>query len=252
MIIGQEHILRELNYILPEIKRGKNENLLFRSPSGYGKTTLGLDCCVRVNALESEYVLPRDGNVILNFKFRIHFIDECHEIRVPEELYPLMDSKKYSFIFATNEVAELKEPLVNRCIQFFFKEYTREELLQIAKLHLRLNDDLLYEIINNCNRNPRILIKLCERVERVIHAGIKIDTTEKMKGVINEVFDVVDGLNEIHLRYLDFLRTVNSASLDMISSAIHIDKETIKHEIEPILLYRRNIQITSRGRKINA
>jgi Holliday junction resolvasome RuvABC ATP-dependent DNA helicase subunit len=251
MIIGQEHILRELRFLLPELRDGANENILFRGPSGYGKTKLGLSCCVFIGALQSEYLIPKNGEVSLNPKFRVHFIDECHEIEEPETLYPLLDARRNTFIFATNEVAVLKEPFVNRCVQFFLREYTEDELLRIAYNRLPLSRELLLVIVNNCNGNPRILLQLCSRVERILRGGIKIETPEIMRDVIAEVLDVVDGLTEIHTRYLNFIRVAERASLDTISAAIHVDKGTIKQEIEPLLIGRGMIKISSKGRQAN-
>jgi len=49
--IGQNTIITELKYLLADIERGNNFNILLRAPSGFGKTTLGLICLNRLGYL---------------------------------------------------------------------------------------------------------------------------------------------------------------------------------------------------------
>ena len=38
--IGQEHIIRELGILLPEMQKGKKTTIMLKASSGYGKTVL--------------------------------------------------------------------------------------------------------------------------------------------------------------------------------------------------------------------
>lgn len=255
--IGQEHIIQELSEYVPTILAGQNLNLLLRGRSGYGKTTLAFsfsNTIKRYSNAEYEYLLPnKDGLVQLNREVRVHIIDECHLIPEPEFLYPDMDSGKFFFIFCSNESGVLKEPLVNRCISFNFVEYTKEELCTIineffVKNGIRLPQEHLEIIYRNCNGVPRIAKSISQRLLMIIK-NRGIPTNEELIRIITSVFQLEDGLDYRHKIYIDFLRRAQTASLDLISYATHLDKATILREIEPVLIYKDLITITSRGRK---
>src|SRR3990172_10525900 len=115
--IGQEHIMYQLGDILTytyETKKGIN--LLFRGASGYGKTELSKRCCKFLVGNGYEYSLG--NNPKFDNKIWVHFIDEIHLMETPEILYPIMETEKYVFIFATNYDSILPEALVNRCKSF--------------------------------------------------------------------------------------------------------------------------------------
>lgn len=255
MFIGQNQILEELSFIIPRLKQGVNENILLRGASGYGKTKLAFNIANLIDGVNAVYYLPdKDGKVEIVRDKRIHIIDEAHLLKEPEFLYPLMDSKNYIFIFASNEAGELKEPLVNRCFQFIFKPYTDEEIQCIIQnilktTGLKIPKGFLPIISKNSNGNPRLATKLCQRLINIFYIN-GVPEEKDLEGVIEKFLQIKDGLQEIHIRYLDFLNRVKHASLDTISNSIKIDKATIKFEIEPVLLYKGLIQITSKGRTI--
>jgi len=59
---------------------------------------------------------------------------------------------------------------------------------------------------------------------------------------------VEDGLTIECNIYLEFIKKVKRASLDLISSATRLDKSLIKNVIEPILIEKGLVIITGRGR----
>jgi Holliday junction resolvasome RuvABC ATP-dependent DNA helicase subunit len=252
---GQTRIITELNIIIKELLKGENLNLLFRAPSGYGKTVLGLKILSYFPNNFKVYV-PQNGRISeLDFTKRIHFIDEVHELLEPEYLYPFMDSKRFIFLFASNESGDLKEPLVNRCIPFIFSDYSKDEMLQmihtlLLKNNLYLNSELEEVIVNNTQNNPRIAEQLCRRLVMVFKNYCIPKTREELENILMQVLQIHDGFTEYHDRYLNYLNRVRVSSLDNISSATRIDKATIKRDIEPYLLYKNLIRISSKGRGI--
>lgn len=249
-IIGQTHITNELGFILPELyetKRG--ENFLLRGPSGCGKTHLGLSICKYLSG--HNYQIALGDKINFNENTWVHFFDEIHLCKEPEILYPYMDRKDYTIILATNEFSELPEALMNRCINFIFSDYTNEELIEIIeeKTYFRFSEDGYLFIIDSCARNPRIILKMIKRLILYEKINGKINSLDELKFVFERYFSIVDGLDVLARNYLQTLEKVGGrASLDTLSSLMHTDKVSIKYLIEPILLYKEKIQITSRGR----
>src|SRR5512147_302442 len=115
--IGQEHITLQLGDILPYIKeRREGTSILFRGPSGYGKTELAKKCCHFLVGDAYQYCLG--SKLKFNRERWVHFIDEIHLLEKPEILYPVMDENKYVFVLATNFDSILPEALTNRCKNF--------------------------------------------------------------------------------------------------------------------------------------
>lgn len=255
MFIGQDHIWNELAYIIPRLKEGENINLLLRAPSGYGKTKMGVMITNLVDGLNSQYHVPDDaGNVNINSKYRIQLIDECHMLKNPEALYPLMDSNKYTFIFMSNEAGELKEPLIRRCIQFIFRDYNDGEMSQILTMLFRekginLPREYLPTLLNNINRNPASAVMLVRRLYFIFTVE-GFPTVERLKEIIEDILEIKDGLTELHTKYMKFLTLMKRASLNTMVFSTKIDKATILRDVEPVLLYKGLIKITARGREI--
>ena len=248
--IGQNRIYMELDILLPQIKNNElNMNFLFRGKSGYGKTLMGLKICSYLANNNYQYLFADNINDI-NTEATAIFIDEIHLLQVPEVLYKYLDKKKPTFIFATNEFADLKEPLVNRCTVYTFEDYTEEELLDISKLYInneKFSDDMLWLICEAANKNPRKISNLCYRLNAISNK-IPLNNLEELNYVIEKIIGIVDGLDPLCLKYLEILERLSTSSLENISRVSGISKATIQHEIEPVLLYRNRISITSKGR----
>jgi Holliday junction resolvasome RuvABC ATP-dependent DNA helicase subunit len=254
-IVGQKQIIEELTKLTKVIEKGENLNILLKAQSGYGKTTIGTAFIWEtLSKLDAEwcYYVPDKENGTIEFdeRGRFQFIDEIHKLKSCEFLYPLMDSRKYTFVLATNKFGGLEDALSNRCFSLIFKEYNESELIEITKMYLKLpyNDEILDIIIESGNRVPREIQKLCERLNYYF-LGTK-PKTEEVKSTIENVFGIRNGLNDLHIKYLNYLKLVKIAGLDTIAYGIKLDREIIKKEIEPNLIAKGLITITSRGRKI--
>jgi Holliday junction resolvasome RuvABC ATP-dependent DNA helicase subunit len=58
------------------------------------------------------------------------------------------------------------------------------------------------------------------------------------------------GYTNEDLRYLEILRDRGTVSLRNLSSILQIDVNTIIREIEPFLIEKNHVEITSRGRRL--
>ncbi len=255
--IGQPHIINQLKIILPEVYKDRiGAAFLFRGASGYGKTELAKKVCNYLAGRNYEFCLGDSFH--FNPEIWVHFVDEIHTMQDGfEKLYPVIDSNKYVFVFATNYDSILPEALSNRCRNFVFTEYTDKDLIDIFQTHckLKLGEAILYHIIQISGRNPRIMIKTyasnlemyfsSRRDELLQHTDRQIiDTIDKIHGIKN-------GLDRTSRDYLECLsRLGGRASINLLSSTMKLDKNTIQYSVEPILLYRGLIKITSKGRQL--
>jgi Holliday junction resolvasome RuvABC ATP-dependent DNA helicase subunit len=253
--IGQRAIEPELTVLLNKIKSGENVNILLRAPSGYGKTDLALRL-VNINDPKGfDYLIPLSGEIYINPYKRLHIIDEVHLLKDPEIIYPILDSGKHTFILCTNECGILKEPLINRCIQFVFQDYSVDEMQEFVDLFYReyyrvIPGSYINIIAQNSQNNPRICKQICQRLINVFNIYGFPESEDQLNHYIRNILNIHDGLSILQEQYLTVLRNFGTARLDIIASYLHIDKATIQRDIEPYLLYNNKIRISSRGRTI--
>lgn len=252
--IGQEDIILQLGDILPYIKENREGvSLLFRGPSGYGKTELSTKCC---NFLVGDaYQFCLGDKLSFNKEYWVHFIDEVHLLETPEVLYPIMDSGKYVFILATNFDSVLPEALTNRCKNFIFTEYSTQELMDIFHCHSKLKypENVMLHIIDVAGRNPRIMIKTFISTLKMHYRkqeNIPNDENEII-GTIDRLFGIDGGLDRVQRHYLQSLNDLGGrASVSVLASYAKLDVNTMKYQVEPALLYKGLIKISSKGREL--
>lgn len=254
MFHGQDNIVKELTILKSSVLKGNNYSLIFIGPSGYGKTTLALKL---MNSLDSSMVgfeMVNPINPVFNDKLRYHIWDEVHLVEHPEMIYPLIDSNKYTMVFITNEYGDVKEPLLNRCIPFVFQAYTPEEIYQIVRDRLcefNLNDQMLRYLATCTDGTPRKGKILTDRLRYIFSNIGKPRNLAELVDLCNQILSLdSDGLDRLQRSYLGYLSERGRASIDSISYALRIPKSIILRDIEPGLLYRNMIEITSRGRNI--
>jgi hypothetical protein len=245
--INQVKIIAQLGYLQKEIEKGANFNILLRAPSGYGKTTLAL------KFLEGkDYIMYPPGEERYFFiNKRFHFFDEAHTLKNFEFLYRFMDSKKYTIILATNLSGSLPEPVINRCINLIFEEYSPYHIKEILKssLEITLKEELIDFLSYQCRNNPRVAKMIAFRLSIICsYEGIP-QTTGELERCLNRIGIYRYGLNELDLRYLEFLQEVKISSLERLQRGTGLDRDTIINEIEPYLVKMGFIRISSRGRE---
>lgn len=254
--VGQRHILKQLQVILPTVFAEKTgTSILFRGPSGHGKTELATQCATFLSNGQYQECL---GN---NFQFDpskwVHFVDEIHLMEHHEVLYPIIDEGKHVFFFCTNYDASLPEAMSNRCINFLFAPYSEDELrfLIDSRSKYYYPDAVKDHIIDLAGRNPRIIIKTflsnMEMYWRVSGELPENLSDEKIIVRIDDLHDIVDGLDKNCRDYIRILRELGGrAASKLLASSLRLDENTVKYSIEPILLYKNMIKISSRGREL--
>lgn len=253
--VGQHHIMNQLRFILPSLYQNSTHgaNFLLVGPSGFGKTTMAISIAEYLAGKHFEYYLGDWTN--FHFRKRVIFIDEVHLMKTPETLYPLMDVKEgpdaHVFILATNQNGNLPEALQNRCMEFIFDDYSDDELLLIARESAGFNasDESLMKIVEAGNRNPRIIKGLIDRFRLYFQINDVDSTTADYNEILSTVFRIDGGLDTLCRRYLETLEKVGgNASISLLASILHVSKDTLQNQIEPILARNGYIRITSKGR----
>lgn len=253
--IGQSHIMHQLQDILPHLYETQDGiNILIRGPSGWGKTRMAFMICNYLTGGNFEYCLA--DKLLFTDSVRVHFIDEVHLIDTPETLYPKMDSGKYVIVLATNDASMLPEALTNRCVEFIFDAYSTVELREIidGASSQRLPNQFKDYIIESGGGNPRVIKNIIMRLNLIAsrhpdtYKGMDLDGFKKL---LEYTFGIKDGMDVMCNRYLEILKAVGGvASLQTLSTMAHIDQSTLKFYVEPILLYKKIIKITSKGRSL--
>jgi len=250
--IGQLHIMKQLKALLPELLEnpGMGANILFRGPSGYGKTTMALAAC--------HYLAGKDFEVYWadwtewKFSKRVVFIDEVHKVKDLESLFKIMDSREHVIMFATNQDATLPEAFVNRCVwEFIFDDYHDDELLLIAResASFSASDEQFMLIVDAGNRNPRIIKGLTDKLGVYLRQNSMNSETADFKEILENTFDIKDGLDTLARRYLEVLDDVGgTASINLLRSILHVDEGTLKNSVEPVLLRKGLVEIKPKGR----
>lgn len=259
--LGQGRVLRELSVIANAIKQGENVNILIQAPSGHGKTILAhlfLEYLDKERNNSFKYLPNKTGDITIRREVRFHFVDEVHRLSSPESIYPLLDSEEFSFIFTTNEYDKLKEPLINRCIVLLLEKYSIEVLAWIVKTVLEkrginLEHSWYTELAHYCRGNPRIAKATATRLAFAFQQLTLPETLEELHQFMLQLLGATkDGLTPQDRNYLEALQMCKgTASLKTLVGITNIPGKAIEDNIEPFLISKGLITITSRGRQLN-
>jgi Holliday junction resolvasome RuvABC ATP-dependent DNA helicase subunit len=264
-LVVQPQIKGKLQPILAMIsKTGKPVHFLFRGPSGYGKTELASHVTAWINGkFSGASVVPYtlgDKAKLEDFsgKWKAYFIDEIHLCQYPEMFYPLMDRWDTIFVFATNFDSKLPEAFSNRCQSFVFSRYTTEQLRKIFREHfphLKVGDGLIDWCAELADYNPRILLREYGNTIDALNAWydggfVRLNEDQQIT-LLCQRLGIKDNLPKLHQDYLQALKEAGGrASLPLLTQLLHLDELTIKYQIEPKLLKRGLIKISSKGRQL--
>ena len=247
--------MNQLKFILPDLDANKDKgaNFLIKGPSGFGKTRMAKAICDYLAGKHYQFFLGESSR--FSFVKRVVFIDEIHTVANLERFYPVMDTKTHVFVFATNHDATLPEAFVNRCYEFVFDDYSDDELLLMVREYIKFpaTDTQLMEIINAGNRNPRIILEsLCDRLVIYFRENKISDTSAiDFRQLILDIFRIDDGLDTLCKRYIEVLKSLGGrASFNLIKTLLHTDEDSIKNNVEPILIRKKILEITSKGRSL--
>lgn len=215
-----------------------------------------------------------EGNIV--------FIDEIHGINknVEELIYSAMedgivdvilgpegDSKvirmklpSFTLIGATTKLSKISGPLRDRFgISLRIPNYSLEEVKEIVEknskiLNINIDSKSAIEIASHSRKNPRVAIHL---LKRSLDYALNLEKNVIDMQTIEETFTGLGiykfGLTETHISYLNVLADrygKKYCSLDLLAGLLNESRDSIEHDIEPILIDSFLIDKTNRGRTI--
>ena len=262
-MVYEDNVKVAIELILNKIK-GESMNLLLFGSAGTGKTTTA-----QMIAVETErpfiYLTGSQGtrkikDMLINAKENaIVLIDEIHNIpeKVAEIIYPaVQDNEIYSngikiklknlmFIGTTTEPEKLPKPLLAR-----FKVIELEELCSEKIITLLEKQGISHLVTNhllNFTTNIRIINNLIEMVK--LYGEVNEDNLVKVFRL--KKINMYSGLSDLQEKYLGILKTaLKPMGLRLMGLRLNKGEDYIKYEIEPDLIRKNMIFISSRGREI--
>lgn len=245
MFIGSPKLDKLASMAIYNIANGDNMNILIVGKSGYGKTTLALH--IAKNA-ELSWELCYGFNP--RIRANIVIVDEIHSYKGDFEVfYRLMDKRERTFIFTTTELGDLPEPFTNRCFIINIPEYKFSQLMKIAEFYNTIfTKSILKEIILRSRGVPRIIKSLIEHLDLYFrHNRIPVNIENAREG-LNLLGFYEDGFTDYDYQYIKLLKDNGALSLSSIHKMLGLPKDTIENYVEPFLLKKNIIKITTKGR----
>ncbi|MCI5051420.1 MAG: Holliday junction branch migration DNA helicase RuvB [Candidatus Pacebacteria bacterium] len=272
-----------------EKRKHQPEHLLFYGPPGLGKTTISHLIAKEMGAnikITSGPAIEKVGDlasILTNLSTGdILFIDEIHRLNssIEEVLYPAMESgvldiiigkgpsartiqldlPPFTLIAATTKIAMLSSPLRSRFSGGVFKLefYSHNEMEQIiyqsaAKLGIDITDGGVHAIAGRSRSTPRTANYFLKRVRDYA----EVHETDITEDIVLKALAMI-GVDDIGLRQTD--RDVLLAIIEKfdggpvgvktIATATHEEIDSIENVIEPYLIQKGLLELTSRGRVV--
>lgn len=162
-----------------------------------------------------------------------------------------------SFVMATTDPAQLKEPVLNRLRKIYLTPYTIDDKIEIAMNHLVKNgmsaSVTIFEALAQRSRSIRHLkTELCDTFTDIstLHGENteedNLDMLDSMLGMDS------DGATDQDRDYLEYLVENNTVGIDTMAGKLRIDKKEVVKHIEPFLLEKGWIHITGKGRRLTS
>lgn len=160
-----------------------------------------------------------------------------------------------TFIFCTTDKAQLTDAMESRLHPLNLSEYTMDEKTIVVKNYTLSNNITLeesdYELIGNTAKNMRHLKKVCDRiVDFAVGQSLTVLTSAHVEYVLDVLGIDENGCDESDRQYLNYVREHGPVSLANIARYLNVAEKEVISKIEPFLIRREWVEITSKGRII--
>lgn len=251
--IGQEAVQKRISLW---IETNFRTNTLFRGGPGSGKTTLAKIYAEAISGGDYYYHLCTSGTRIDPPEgAKVILLDEIHNLKNEEAWYEFPGV----LIGCTTEGAPISEPLMTRMTEIWMDEYTLQELAQIVVNKVSLTPIAAYAISLRARGNPRVALRLAREVQTYTgyYGAPKTDspriTLEEYGNILDQFDTMPGGYTKNDLLYLEALGALGgTASLATLTATLGLSRSTLTDEIEPFLLSKKVIVITSKGRALRS
>lgn len=240
-------------------------HLFLSSPAGCGKTVFAN---IIANMLGKKFV--KCGAVELKSEQQLVdkivecdggtlFIDEFHKIsnKIGTFLLPILEErliagkkiKPFVCIVATTHKGNLSKDLsalVQRFLPIELESYSENDLIKILTQYkeksynfFNIPENIYSDIVSNCKYTPRIAIRL---LKEYVY-------TENLEQVKENNNIIKDGLTFTDIKILKYFNEHNGCGKNSIAKFLNVEPNTYEFEIEPFLLFKEFIIVSSK-RKI--
>lgn len=240
----------------------ENINLLLSGFAGTGKTYSSKMIACETNKpfvyLTGSMGKARIVEMLQNLKPNaLVLIDEIHNMseRVGEIIYPAIEYGELyidgerkevdcCFIGTTTEPEKLPKPLLDRFMRIEFEEPT-EEMVQEILDKMKIDRSVQVHLLNYTS-NIRVLKKLLQYIE--MYGKVNEINCKKIFKIMK--INIKTGLSDEQENYLKYLKKVGKSGLRNIGLILRRSENYIKLDVEPELIKKGLISITSRGREL--